>query len=236
VATKSYDNKFDELRYEAGLAWDWLRKRPEYKTDYDKWSKLKNPIPVTLQEELKDKYGFYPLINPKIDAIYFRSKVVSPSRIKLHHPPWEFLEDFCCFFTKRKNLDSGVDFKNLNYIDIDIYRNPKRYKKYGCKPTPLPDRLLVSIDPKKPVDYILELIRNYLRAVKKIYKVKDRKPRITDYNLIYRNYVLEKLGVTTKETRKTVAPYSDNEAVNESVRKKAYRIEKKLNNLGHKSK
>lgn len=217
MAIVDYVKKHDEIMKEAKLAWNWLIKLPEYKVDCKNRNKLKGHTLLTEGYELKKKYGFYPLINPKFKYSY-------------HHAPLEF---FVAFgeLVKQHPFDSGVDFKTLDYLELDAYEHPKKYRKYSYKPRPLPRRVLIEIDPKKPINFILEQIERYLKRVKKVYKIKDNKPRVAELNLIYKNYVLENLGLKRKEVRKIIAPFTDDSNANESKRKKAYRISKKVESI-----
>jgi hypothetical protein len=236
MASISFYKRHNEIRHKAGLAWDWLRKRPEYKRDYDKWNKIKNSISSVAKEELKKKYGFYPLINPGVNNKHFyiplskKEKLPKTNRRRLQ-PPLQFFIGFNNFWFKEKAFESGVDYITLDYIDLNIYRNPKRYKKYVHKTKLLPDKLRIEIDPKKPIDFILSQIKNYLRIVKETYHIKDERFSTTDLDLVYINYVLENLKIPKRKIREMISPYSDTEIVNESRRKKAYRISKKLESI-----
>lgn len=205
MAIVNYVKRHDEIRNEAKLAWNWLRKLPEYKADY------KN------RDELNKKYGFYPLINPKKVLPY-------------KNAPFEFFVAFGKLLGQHP-FDSGVNFKNLNYLELDAYEHPKKYRKYNYKPQPLPRRILIEINPRKPINFILEQIESYLKRVKKVYKIEDNKPRVAELNLIYKNYVLENLGFKRRKVRKTIAPFTDDSDANESKRKKAYRISKKVESI-----
>lgn len=214
MAIVGHVKRHDIMMLEAKLAWNWLRKLPEYKADYKNQDKLKGHTILTEGYELKKKYGFYPLINPKFKYSY-------------HHPPLEFFVAFGALLEQHP-FDSGVDFKTVDYLELDACEHPKKYRKYNYKPRPLPQRLLIEIEPKKPINFILEQIERYLKRVKKVYKVKDNKPRVAELNLIYKNYVLENLGLKRRKIRKMIAPFTDEANTNESKRKKAYRISKKV--------
>lgn len=202
--------RFDGMQNEAKLAWDWLRRLPEYKADY---AKMRKSINLTLQSDLKEKYGFYPLINPNEKCLP-------------QYAPSGFWVAFGRLL-KQDSLDSGVKFQYPSYIDLDNYQNPRKYKKYNYKTQELLDKITLEIDPRKPINFILNQIESYLRRVKKVYKIKEKKPRIADLSSVYRDRVMNKLGYKKKDIRKATAPFTDNDEVNESKRKKGYRISKK---------
>jgi hypothetical protein len=222
VAIVSFVKRHDKIRSEAVLAWKWLRKRPEYKADYKKLHMLKGNIPSELQEELKGRYGFCPLIDPDTKLI-------------CHQPPMDFFLNFGKLLGQYP-FDSGVDYETVDYIEIEAYKNPKKHRKYGYKRQPLPDKLRISIDPKKPTGFLLQQIERYLIAIKETWKVKEKKPHIADSYKTYQYYVLSNLGLKRKAIRKQIANFSKDDNRNESKRKKAYRHSKKAEKIRTKSK
>lgn len=217
MAIVNYVKRHDEIRKEAKLAWNWLRNLPEYKSDYKNRDKLKGPTLLAEGDKLREKYGFYPLINPKEEA---------PGQ----NAPIEFSADFSKLL-EQNIFDSGVDFKNPSYLESDAYEYPEKYRKYNYKRRPLKGRILVEIDPKKPINFILEQIEWYLKRVKRIYKIKDSRPRPAELNLMYKAYVLLNLGIKQKIIMKEIALHIDDNTVGDSQRDKAKRILRKVKSI-----
>jgi len=216
VTIVNFYQRHDKIRVEARLAWNWLIKQPKYWADYTRQKKLKEKLSSEEQEKLRKKYGFFPLIDPKTKMPY-------------SHAPQGFFIAFGKLLGQLP-FDSGVIFETLDYIELDAYQHPKKYKKYKYKPYSLPKQLSITIDPKKPINFILNQIENYLRRIKKIYKIKYEHPPVVNLNLAYKYYVLENWGVKRKEIRREIAPFAKDKT-DESQRKKAYKISKKVKSI-----
>lgn len=232
MAIVTFYQKHDEIRHEAGLAWNWLRNTNQYKADYIKFSSFDKKVNL----ELENKYGFYPLINPKVKCSYFymplqKNKNISKLKRRRLEAPSDFFVAFNIFVSKvlkQKPFDSGIDFETVDMINLYEYEHPEVYGKYQL--TPLPEKICISIDPRKQIKPLLLQIENYLKRVKKIYKLKDERPRITDLNLVYKHHILGKFGITKKAIGKEITPYH-NDHHKDSQRKKLYRISIKQKNI-----
>ncbi len=115
MAIKSFYRRHDDIRDEARKAWAWLRKLPKYRADYNKQDEKAKIDSIFVQEGgIKRKYGFFPLISPKEKLVH-------------KHAPFEFFVAFGKLMGQHP-FDSGVKFKNLDYIDLDAHDHPERYK------------------------------------------------------------------------------------------------------------
>jgi len=214
VAIVEHVKRHDDMMKEAKLAWNWLRRLSTYKSDYKNQNKLREHTLLTEEYELKKKYGFYPLINPKEELPY-------------KNAPSEFWIAFGKLITGEYPFVSGVEYKTLDYTELDACEHPEKYRKYNYKSIPLPQRLSIEVDPKKPINFILKQIERYLRRVKNVYKIKDDRPRISNASVVYKAYVLRKLGFRGDVLKRKIQPLSEEYSLNESLTKRAARIVKK---------
>lgn len=218
---KSID-QHHELYDEITKAWNWLRSLPEYKEDYKMQKGYKKKTIIGDVYETKYNWGFAPLIDPK--------ETFGPHKVA----PIEFVNVFSKIIGQNP-FRSGINYKNLNAIDLWCIEHKKEYlrmkKKYGYKKKKLPKYVTIEIDPKKPLRYITREIGDYLKRVKKVYNVKDERPRASETNLVFKAYVLKNLGKSEKEIKKTIKPPTNNPLANESRTKSAARISKKAKAL-----
>ncbi|MCX5705465.1 MAG: hypothetical protein NTZ92_05375 [Candidatus Omnitrophica bacterium] len=207
------------IRKEATVAWRWLIHLSEYKADYNRQpEELKSSKHMANEVGINLKYGFYPLINPNCKERVPNDFVIAFSRM-----------------LKQQVFDWGVEFENPSLVDLKILESPKDLKRLKRKNAyqefRLPDKAIIKVDPKKPIGFVIVQIKDYLRRLRKAYKIKNEKPRLASLNLTYQYYVLENLGVKRKEIRKKIAPFIGRDEDNESQRKKAYRISKKVKSI-----
>jgi hypothetical protein len=207
---------------EALLAWKWLIKQPAYQADYKRQKKLGKSISLSVQEELRKKYGFYPLENPKLGWV----KQIFPSH---------FLSGFgnlLDLYPLEMPYTIGAEITDLA-VQAKVALFPLRkglnekYPQRNCKCEKLPKTIQIRVNPRQPINFTLSEIRHILEMVKKTYNIREEKSRLASLNLIYKECVLKNSGVNRKERRKIIAPFTDRDKDNESQRKKAYRISKK---------
>jgi len=212
VSLKDFKDAFDEIESECWQAWQWLKKLPAYRKSYmrfkrerQKWT-LRNlktmkpsllhddewdPIPETIRRRFIRKWGFYPLINPGLDdgKVPIEFLVWVPNQlldrpldngIRVLDREWECLV----------RAKAGKHWVLRAGVDITEIETP-----------PLPKRIVLEIDPRKSPIRILLGIKDFLRDVRKVYRL-GRPSQTGNLALEYRAYVLMRQGVSDSAIRK----------------------------------
>jgi hypothetical protein len=231
---------------EALKAWKWLRKQAAYIADYKRQQKLGKSISLSVKEELRKKYGFYPLVNPNGYAM----KSIFPDEFfigfgdLLGQRPFAAGAYFPNIPVLRLSYSSKEEYEKCK-IDFEAYKNSKVFKKkYKDKlvrirvqvnpnkeEDAVPCPIIIEVNPYYPINFILPEIRKTLQKVKKAYSIKDKRPRIDGMFKSYQLYVLNKFGEKRRKIKKIIDPFIDEDGGQESRIKRFIRLEKKVKKI-----
>lgn len=216
-----YGKKVDEHLRFTDQAFQWVRTLPEYQKDLkqqqtslkriklQKNKILANREDTRLKHETEAKWGFFPLD----DAFSFQGI---------------FQTFYGEFF-----LDRAVKLKNVKFMNLLFNTAEGRLiflNDVSDHQKILPPRLhklLIEVDPEKPITEITEELRWRLKVFQEIYRIKNKRPRVDDLLLRYKRFVYEKLGKSKSQIKKLLFPEISHPDRGESFRKKAERILKK---------
>lgn len=223
---KSHFDRYEETRAEAVMAWNWLKKTPEYIRDYQNDKKTKSEKTKTglLKSEetapnFKKKWGFYPLLDPN---------TVLPKGFA----PMHFMIDMARLFDFDP-VDRGMNPKDLTFVDLyclQYEREKRRMKKqYGYEPPKkLPKKITIELNPKMRISTLLQEIESYLERVQKVFKVTtNERPREQGFCVRYMLYVCEQLNYSKATTRKLLEKnfkYKSGAIAKDSVRRSIDRM------------
>ncbi len=243
MAVKNWRTKHDELRGEAIKAWKWLRRLPTYRNAYaefhaavqqevEKERQLRLlyqtpqdsnyyrllPLDETLLPELsatlKRQWGFFPLEDPR--------KFTSSC------PP-QLAIDIANLFDQLLYQDA-VAMTNLNPIVLSELVYDKKLKRWTKQDNPnlpsLPKRLIFEVDPRKPLQLILKLLESSLKEVRRVYGIKDKRPRPKDLCVRYQTYVLQQSGQSQGKIAKALYSKEALEAAPEAYKQRVKRMQK----------
>ena len=201
MAVVTDTDKINKMYQESFLAWRWLKCFPRYKADYKRQVKLGKSISAEVKEELKRVYGFFPLIDPTTQS------------------PVNFFTEIFFSYPPEPTLFPRIP----SYFDIYAIE-----RKLKIKPSELPKWVTIQLNPLRPTNIILNEIEQYLIALKKAYKIKDKRPRIDDLHEVYIIRTMKNLGVKDSVILKFVESQIKEENLKEAGIKRVSRIIKKL--------
>ena len=192
-----------QLWLECEKIWVWLRTLLEYRKNY-RTMKRTHPRPYEIPpgstiftapdqpedkfvENLKKRWGFYPLINP--------AKRYLP--VELFRRISEFL---CAGYN-----EAGVRHAGFGYMHFMEWN-----EKYGLQPKKelplLPNRISFEIDPQLPINPTLKYIKEFLKTVQAVYKRRPKRPHADKVCPRYKAYVMLQLGKSEREISRSLSP------------------------------
>ena len=200
MARKTKQKKFEEeIEYQT-IKWDVNSLRPSYRKDYDKYSRLKSPLPRRKQYfYMVKKYGFYPT-NYKheyADLVALSNKCYeNPYHgVRLPPPVGDDKAEAFLYFCSPNNSSfvkvegwciEEIDKVNPDRIKFrDAFDQNKMIKARGL-------RVLVNLmcPKEKLIREVEEMVRRYQRVMDFDPKKKDKRkrlPQYRDYLSVYRS-------------------------------------------------
>jgi len=243
MGLKTSVKKHDELNSETALAWEWVRKLPEYTNDFMSYETLKSKKSKTLLSEspaeiaepyFRKRWGFYPLQNP--------ATTLPRKKGQLLAAPLNFMVDVGRLFGFHP-LDSGITARGVTFTDLICLENKAERKRLKRKcnyepPKKLPKRIAIELDPTRHVSSLVSEVRDYLKRVQAVYNVKtDKKEREHGLHTRYQAYVQRQLGLpdtVNKRLLKKEYKYRNGVIAEDSERKAIDRILKKSKEVSDK--
>lgn len=198
-----------EVILQSLKAWEWLRLQKPYKDDYKKQQKLGQNISKDAKTEFRKRWGFYPLANPRIK----KSFVLDEAIIKA---------------LKIRFFDVGVKCRNFTILAI---MDSKWWKEMGGVIPSCPEKLVIEIDIEKPIEPIINDVRDTLVKIKKYYGITDKRDRYCHLSDMYKVFVLLRLGYRTKDIIKIIKPELQDDHVKESIEKRVHRLIRKVKSI-----
>ena len=201
MTLKSHYEKHTELEKECGAAWDWLRKLPTYKKAYGQFKKLDPTKKANAESSIREKWGFFPLEDPKI--VYPKGAIRSKS------PPIDFFSGVCHLFGFNP-VESGFDPVELNRIALNCVEDDQQRKYWKRKdgsepPRELPLKLRIEINPRVKASQIAHEVERYVMRVQKAYGVNtNNRPRGHGLYNKYRALVWFQMGYSEKEIKRNL--------------------------------
>ena len=81
------------------------------------------------------------------------------------------------------------------------YENLDKDSQFRNTDVALPEWIQIKIDPRRPTQYTLLQIGRYLKEVKRVFKIREVRPRTGQLCPLYKTYVLKKLGFSGRDLK-----------------------------------
>lgn len=175
------------LNDECLKIWSWLRQFKPYLGDYEKYQELegRNKLSHDQQAIIKRKWDFFPLINPKK-----ANRKYAPTLLQVAIKN-RFLPDYAS-----KGVDTHMKIlgtEKMSMDDLDYKKIPRENFVTTIK-----------VDITRPIDYLVETIRDDLNIIKKSQPIPSIKPKCTNILERYQVFVKRNRGEGVEEIRKSV--------------------------------